>query len=81
MYIVPMEMPKHCNHCPFGICDYSFPLGSSSISHVDGKENKPGTHGYICNIDFSKNGKYTRVMRANCEEDIRRPRWCGLMKG
>lgn len=78
MYIVPMEMPKHCNKCPFGHCNYSFPVGSSSISNVDGEENKSGTYGYVCNVEFQKNGRYTKVLRAECEKDIQKPKWCGL---
>lgn len=78
MYIVPMEIPKHCNNCPFGHCDYSFPFGSSSISRVDGKENKTGTYGYVCNVEFRKNGRYTKVLRAECGKDIKKPKWCGL---
>ena len=25
-----------------------------------------------------KNGKYTKVLRAGLEEDIKKPKWCGL---
>lgn len=78
MYIVPMEIPEHCNNCPFGHCDYSFPFGSSSISRVDGKENKTGTYGYVCNVEFQKNGRYTKVLRSECGKDIKKPKWCGL---
>lgn len=78
MYIVPTEIPKHCNKCPFGHCNYSFPRGSSSISNVDGKENKAGTYGYVCNIEFQKNGKYTKVLRAECGKNIEKPKWCEL---
>lgn len=77
-YIVPMEIPKHCNECPFSYLNYSFPIGGSSISNIDGKENKKGTYGYVCNVDFGKNGKYTKILRAECEEKIKRPKWCGL---
>lgn len=36
-------------------------LESNSISRVDGKENKVGTYGYVCNIEFQNNGRYTKV--------------------
>lgn len=78
MYTVPMEMPKFCNKCPFGYCNYGFPLGSSCISTVDGEENKAGTYGYVCNVEFEENGRYTKVMRAEIDENITKPKWCGL---
>lgn len=78
MYLVPMEMPKFCNRCPFGSLNYSFKLGSRSISSIDGKMNENGTYGYTCNVEFQENGRYTKVMRAKCGEDIPRPEWCGL---
>lgn len=78
MYIVPMETPKFCNKCPFGHCNYSFSLGRSHISIVDGEENKAGTYGYVCNVEFAENGRYTKVMRAEIDEDIIKPEWCGL---
>lgn len=82
MYLVPMDLPKFCNKCPFGYCQYSFPsLGSNSISQVDGKENKVGTYGYVCNIEFQNNGRYTKVLRAECGKDIKKPKWCGLKEG
>lgn len=80
MYSVPMEIPKFCNKCPFGQCDYSLPFGRNSVSHVDGKENKTGTCGYVCNVEFQNKGRYTKVIRANIEEDIPKPDWCGLME-
>ena len=78
MYLVPMEMPKFCNRCPFGSINYSFTLGSRSISSIDGAMNENGTYGYTCNMEFQENGRYTKVMRAKCGEDIPRPEWCGL---
>lgn len=82
MYSVPMEIPKHCNKCPFGMCNYNRPQWSKSyekfISSVDGKENKEGTYGYVCNVEFQSNGRYTKVLRAECENDIKKPKWCGL---
>ena len=82
MYLVPMEIPKHCNKCPFGMCNYNRPLWSEKydkvISNVDGKENKAGTCGYVCNVEFQNNGKYTKVLRTECGKDIKKPKWCGL---
>lgn len=82
MYLVPMEMIKHCNKCPFGMCDYSRSLQNDNkvISSVDGKENKAGTYGYVCNVQFQNDGRYTKVLRANIGEDIEKPEWCGLKK-
>ena len=78
MYLVPAEVPEYCNKCPFGYCSYSFPTVGSCTSMIDGKKNKTGTYGYVCNIDFYKNKKYTKILRANTEEDIKKPGWCGL---
>lgn len=77
-YIVPMKMPKYCNKCPFGACQYSYPLGSSSISEIDGEKNEPYTHGYVCNIDWWQNGQHTKIMRAHMGDNISIPEWCGL---
>lgn len=84
MYKVPMDMPAHCNKCPFGHCAYSFPFGNGfigSISRIDGKENNVGTYGYVCNVDSHKNGRYTAVMRAAIGNDIPKPGQCGLEDG
>lgn len=83
MYIVPMEIPKNCNECPFGMCNYNHPLWSDrgynkDFSKIDGEENKIGTYGYTCNVEFQKNGKYTKVLRANMDEKIQKPDWCEL---
>lgn len=80
MYSVSMEIPQFCNKCPFGICSYSIPplRVDSCISTVDWKENMPGTHGYLCNLDFYKNGRYTKILRADVRKDIKKPAWCGL---
>jgi hypothetical protein len=78
MYLVPMEMPKHCNKCPFGHTAYNHSFGRDYIDMRDGEMNKTGTYGYICNIEFQDNHKYTKVMRANIGEDIEKPDWCGL---
>lgn len=83
MYIVPMEMPKNCNKCPFAMCNYNHPLWSDRgynkrFSNIDGEENKFGTYGYTCNIDFRKNGRYTKVLRASADENIQKPEWCEL---
>ena len=64
MYKVPMEIPKHCNKCPFGRHQYT---------------NIKNTYGYVCNIDFNENGKYTQVLRAQIGKDIKRPDWCKLI--
>ena len=78
MYSVPMEIPQFCNKCPFGACNYSFPHSGSSISMIDRKENRTGTYGYLCNLDFYKNGRYTKILRADVRKDIKKPAWCGL---
>ena len=78
MYSVPMEIPKFCNKCPFGACNYNFPHSGSSVSMVDRKENRTGTYGYVCNLDFYKNNEYTQVLRADTGKDIKKPAWCGL---
>lgn len=80
-YIVPLETPEFCNKCPFGMCNYSKPLwGRPHISKIDGKENIAGTHGYICNIEYKDHNKYTKVMRATIDEDIKKPDWCKLKR-
>jgi hypothetical protein len=78
MYMVPGNIPQHCNHCPFAVCNYNLPFERSCISGVDGLENTHGTYGYTCNLDFHENQRYTRVLRANIGEDIERPAWCRL---
>lgn len=80
MYKVPMDIPTHCNECPFGMCNYSYPLSGSSISRIDDEQNPNGTHGYVCNLEFNENQKYTKVLRAEYGEDIPKPGWCGLIK-
>ena len=79
-YIVPMEIPKYCDDCPFGHLHYHHPFWSkgSRVDLIDKKENKPDTYGYVCNIDFSENGKYTKVMRAKRGKNIKKPKWCKL---
>lgn len=83
MYLVPMELPKYCNECPFGRCSYNYPLWDGgrkepSISCVDNGENTAGTYGYTCNVEFQINNRYTKVLRANIGEDIKKPDWCEL---
>lgn len=80
MYLVPGDIPKNCNNCPFGVCHFSFPFKklSKNYSQIDGKENEGNSYGYNCNLDFEKNGKYTKVMRAKIGEDIKKPAWCYL---
>lgn len=85
MYIVPMEIPKYCNKCPFGMINYHYPCWTNDSvrkqnSVVDGKENRAGTYGFQCNINHNENGHYTKVMRAKIGEDILKPGWCGLRK-
>ena len=46
-YLVNDEIPQYCNKCPFGILRYSTPLSTNK-------------HGYNCNLDFKKNGRYTK---------------------
>ena len=81
MYKVPMEIPKHCNKCPFSRHQYNKPFWSSEdrIDPVDFKSNIKNTYGYVCNIDFNENGKYTQVLRAQIGKDIKRPDWCKLI--
>lgn len=83
MYIVPMEIPKYCNKCPFGICNYNHPAWGISIdkgkrNKIDGKHDAEGTYGYVCNVEFQKNGRYTKVLRVHIGEDIKKPDWCEL---
>lgn len=81
MYKVPMEIPKHCNKCPFGRHQYNKPFWSSEdrIEPIDFKLNVRNTYGYVCNIDFNENGKYTQVLRSQIGKDIERPDWCKLI--
>jgi len=84
MYLAPMEITKHCNKCPFGFCHYSYPLWrderfhEKDIDKIDSKENKAGTYGYVCNVEFQNSKKYTKVLRADVGKDIKKPKWCGL---
>lgn len=45
MYKVPMEMPKYCSECPFGMCVYSYPLGTKGVevNNIDGQKDEPNT--------------------------------------
>ena len=80
-YIVPGQLPEFCNKCPFGTPHYNSPFWSvEPISLIDGKMNKANTWGYICNIDFIKNGEYTKVMRGKTNLDIKKPDWCQLLE-
>lgn len=78
MYVVPMDIPQFCNKCPFGMLNYSAPFGGWTTSKIDGKDDAVGTHGYVCNIDFYENGRYTKVLRGNVDNDIPKPDWCQL---
>lgn len=81
MYLVPMELPKHCNKCPFGMLHYNLPDWGTckyEIDKIDGKRDAEGTYGYVCNVEFQKNGKYTKVMRSDIGFDIEKPDWCEL---
>lgn len=80
MYKVPMKMPKYCNKCPFGRCNYSRPAWAERkyISQIDGKENLSNQWGYVCNLDYNENGKYTKIYRAGFGENIPRPEDCKL---
>lgn len=82
-YYVPLELPKYCDECPFGVCDYSNPTNQDEcflMNHIDGEKMFAYSHGYVCNIDCKENGKYTKIMRAKYDEHIKRPRWCKLKK-
>lgn len=77
MYLVPMDIPKYCNKCPFGMFNYNLPFwGEQFISNIDGRENKAGTYGFVCNVEFQKNGRFTKVLRAKYGKDIKKPKWC-----
>lgn len=82
MYKVPLEAPKYCNKCLFGMCCYRLPLQRDRVdkeySSVDGMECRQGTYGYVCNIQFEILGVYENVQRANIGEDIIKPSWCRL---
>lgn len=83
MYTVPMDIPKFCNKCPFGMCNYNQPswgisIGKRERNKVDGRHDSEGTYGYVCNVEFQDNGRYTKVLRANIGENIPKPDWCGL---
>lgn len=83
-YIVPGNLPKFCNKCPFGMCNYNNPFWASmSINMIDLQENPVGSYGYVCNLDFFQNGQYTKVLRAKTDHNIKKPKWCQLkeMKG
>lgn len=80
-YIVPMEIPKYCSSCPFGQPRYQFSFWPKEaiFDPIDKKLNKPYTYGYVCNIDFEENGKYTKVMRGELKKgEIKKPKWCKL---
>ena len=79
-YIVPMEIPEYCCDCPFGHLHYFYPFWSdeTKIDPVDKKLDEPDTYGYVCNIDFEENGKYTKVIRGSCNSGIKKPKWCKL---
>lgn len=84
-YIVPIEIPKFCDTCPFGSCVFSRPKWTKEqnrkvICHYDGKEAEPNTHGYVCNIELEQKGKYENVMRGEYEERIPKPNWCPLVE-
>ena len=64
-YIVNNEIPKYCNKCPFGVLRYSTPLSTRK-------------HGYNCNLNFTENGKYTKIMESDIDFDIEKPKWCPL---
>lgn len=79
MYLVPMNVPECCNKCPFGHLNYNHPYWScGSDSKIDGKRNASGTYGYVCKLDSKEHGRYTKVLRANLDKDISRPKWCKL---
>lgn len=81
-YIVPDEIPKYCNKCPFGVLHHSLPLTSKNKvfgNWHDGSRIFGGTHGYNCNLDFLENGKYEKIAIEDCEKDIKRPEWCRLI--
>lgn len=84
-YIVPIEIPKFCDDCPFGRCVFSRPKWTEEnhnevLCKYDGEEAKPNTHGYVCNIEFEQNGKYANVMRGEYKERIPKPDWCPLVE-
>lgn len=50
----------------------------ADFDRIDGKEDKAGTYGYVCNVEFQKNGRYAKVMRSDIGFDIEKPDWCEL---
>lgn len=82
MYKIPLEIPKYCNNCPFGSGRYyhtSWCKGTF-IDEIDGKSNEIDTYGYVCNLDYKANNRYTKVMRAKVGENVKKPSWCGLVE-
>lgn len=84
MYKAPMEMPKYCSECPFGMCVYSYPLGTKGVevNNIDGQKDEPNTAGYICTIEFSKkdNSGCKKVIRGKFPKPIKRRSWCPLVE-
>lgn len=77
MYKVPLTIPQYCNNCPFGQRAYHATTDGGT-SAIDGEENKAGTYGYICHLDYAENGKYTKIARGSASNHIDKPDWCGL---
>lgn len=74
-YKVPLDLPKSCNHCPFGRCVYSHPFwGKKETNHYDGQIDLPNTYGYVCSIVNNHND----ILRADFDKDIEKPVWCPL---
>lgn len=82
MYIVPLEMPEHCNKCPFGKSHYYKPFWSdiNQADPIDRKSNCPNTYGYVCELEYRRNGRYTEVYRGKIGENIKKPQNCRLKK-
>lgn len=80
-YIVPLQIPKYCNKCDFSRPWYSHPWwAKAEESDIDGQVNPIGTAGYVCNVEFYKNRKYTKVISGQIGENIPKPEWCELME-
>lgn len=78
-YIVPNEIPKFCNKCPFGVCAYSKPdWGRECVNRYDGEMDKPNTHGYRCQCVSVDSENRSKVLRADYDADIEKPDWCPL---
>lgn len=79
-YIVPMDIPKYCDKCPFGMCVYSSPFWvKPTINPIDMQDDYPNTQGYVCDLELYEKGKYESVNRAFMDSNVEKPDWCPLL--